>query len=67
MNIMQIKLTKEDILKCYNSYQLEVKRKYLLDLLFFTPALSSHDRIKINDLLLLVKDRYEYFREEQSA
>lgn len=64
---MHVKLTKEDILKCYNSYQLEVKKKYLLDLLFFTPALSNNDRIKINDLLLLVKDRLEYVREEQSA
>jgi hypothetical protein len=64
---MYLKLTKEDILNSYNTFQLDIKKKYLLDLLFYTQNLSNVDRMEINDLLLLIQNRKDYLQEEQSA
>ncbi|HJV46917.1 MAG TPA: hypothetical protein VJ824_14460 [Bacillota bacterium] len=64
---MYLKLTKEDILSSYNTYQLEVKKKYLLDLLFHSSNLPNLDRMDIHDLLQLIQSRLEFFQDEQSS
>lgn len=56
---MYLKLTKEDILSSYSSGQLEIKRKYLLDTLFYRFDLQKAERSEINYLLDLIKLRIQ--------
>ncbi|RXT09089.1 hypothetical protein [Ammoniphilus sp. CFH 90114] len=51
---MHLKLSKEDIFNSLSVDQLEVKRKYLLDTLFYSGNLSNYDRFEIHHLLLLI-------------
>ncbi|WP_134702123.1 hypothetical protein [Ammoniphilus sp. YIM 78166] len=60
---MHLKLSKEDIFTSYSVDQLEVKRKYLLDTLFYTTNLSNVERFEIHHLLMLIDYQKESIQE----
>ncbi|MEW9672279.1 hypothetical protein [Ammoniphilus sp. 3BR4] len=60
---MHLKLSREDIYNSRSMDQLEVKRKYLLDTLFYSSDLSNYERFEIHHLLMLIDYRKESISE----